>query len=78
MSSTIALKPYDQIFDAQKHYRTLLQSAARPGTIGQLDDVALDVPSPLNRATALLSFSLFSGDTTFSLSPAANRKPFLS
>jgi alpha-D-ribose 1-methylphosphonate 5-triphosphate synthase subunit PhnH len=67
MSALVEVKPYDQIFDGQKHYRTLLQCTARPGTIGQLDDVVLEVPSPLNRATALLALALFSGDISYFL-----------
>jgi alpha-D-ribose 1-methylphosphonate 5-triphosphate synthase subunit PhnH len=65
MSALAEVKPYNQVFDGQKHYRTLLQCTARPGTIGQLDDAALEVPSQLNRATALLALALFSGDITF-------------
>jgi alpha-D-ribose 1-methylphosphonate 5-triphosphate synthase subunit PhnH len=67
MSTLIAARPYDHVFDGQKHYRTLLQCTARPGTIGQLDDVLVDVPAQLNRATALLALALFSGDSTFYL-----------
>lgn len=73
MSSVSVLKPYDQIFDSQKHFRALLQCTARPGTVGQLDDVALDVSAPLSHATSLLVLALFSGDTTFYLSPADDR-----
>jgi alpha-D-ribose 1-methylphosphonate 5-triphosphate synthase subunit PhnH len=65
--SALAAKPYDQVFDAQKHYRTLLQCTARPGTIGQLDDVLLDIPPRLNRAAALLALTLLSADSTFYL-----------
>jgi alpha-D-ribose 1-methylphosphonate 5-triphosphate synthase subunit PhnH len=67
MSTLVSVKPYDGIFDGQKHYRTLLQCTARPGTIGQLDDVELDVPSYLNRATALIVLALFTGDISFYL-----------
>jgi alpha-D-ribose 1-methylphosphonate 5-triphosphate synthase subunit PhnH len=61
------VQPYDQVFDAQKHYRTLLQSTARPGTIGQLHDVLLEIPTPLNRAAALIALALLSADSTFYL-----------
>ena len=61
------VQPYDQILDAQKHYRVLLQSTARPGTVGQLHDVLLEVPTPLNRAAALIAFALLSTDSTFYL-----------
>jgi alpha-D-ribose 1-methylphosphonate 5-triphosphate synthase subunit PhnH len=67
MSALAPIQSYDQVFDAQKHYRTLLQCTARPGTIGQLDDVLLDVPPALNRATALIALALFSGDSSFYL-----------
>jgi alpha-D-ribose 1-methylphosphonate 5-triphosphate synthase subunit PhnH len=67
MNTTLAARPYDRVFDAQKHYRTLLQSTARPGTIGMLDDVALKIPLQLNRATALIALALFSADTLFYL-----------
>jgi alpha-D-ribose 1-methylphosphonate 5-triphosphate synthase subunit PhnH len=65
MSALAAIKSYDQVFDGQKHYRTLLQCTARPGTIGQLDDVLLEVPPQLNRATALIALALFSADSSF-------------
>ncbi len=71
MSAVAEVKPYNQVFDGQKHYRTLLQATARPGTIGQLDDAVLEVPSPLNRATGLLAMALFSGDITYCLSEDA-------
>ena len=61
------LQRYDQVFDAQRHYRTLLQCTARPGTIGQLHDVLLEIPTPLNRAAALIALALLSADSTFYL-----------
>lgn len=67
MSAPAALTSYDPILDAQKHYRTLLECTARPGTIGQLDDVALDIPPQLNRAAAFLALTLLSADTSFYL-----------
>jgi alpha-D-ribose 1-methylphosphonate 5-triphosphate synthase subunit PhnH len=67
MSTLSIAQPYDVVFDAQKHYRALLQCTARPGAIGQLDDVLLEVPQQLTRATMLIALTLFSSDTTFSL-----------
>jgi len=61
------VQPYNQVFDAQKHYRTLLQCTARPGTIGQLHDVLLEIPTPLSRAAALIALALLSADSTFYL-----------
>jgi len=70
MSTLVAAKPYDQVFDGQKHYRTILQATARPGTMGQLDDVAIEVPPQFNRATALMALALLSGDVTYFLDRA--------
>lgn len=67
MSALATVRPYDPVFDAQKHYRTLLECTARPGTIGQLDDVSLEVPPPLNRAAALIALTLLSADSSFYL-----------
>jgi alpha-D-ribose 1-methylphosphonate 5-triphosphate synthase subunit PhnH len=69
MSALAYVKPYDDVLDGQKHYRTLLQCTARPGTIGQLDDVELSVPQHLNRATALIALALFTGDISYYLEP---------
>jgi alpha-D-ribose 1-methylphosphonate 5-triphosphate synthase subunit PhnH len=65
VSALAAVKPYDETFDAQKHYRTLLDCTARPGTIGQLDDVQLQLPPQYNHATALIALALFGADTTY-------------
>src|ERR1700761_4639794 len=58
---------YDAVFDSQKHYRVLLNSTARPGTIGLLDDVGLETPPGLSRAAALVTLALFSSDVCFYL-----------
>ena len=65
MSTLPAVKLYDQVFDGQKHYRTLLQATARPGTIGQLDDIFLEIPPQLSRATTLVVLALFSSDVSY-------------
>lgn len=65
MSTSALLAGYDPVRDAQKHYRTLLQCTARPGSIGQLDDVVLDIPPRLNRASAFLALALLGADTSF-------------
>jgi alpha-D-ribose 1-methylphosphonate 5-triphosphate synthase subunit PhnH len=69
MSTIAAVKPYDPVFDGQRHYRTLLQCTARPGTIGQLDDVVMEIPPQLHRATVFIALGLFSADTTFGFTP---------
>jgi len=67
MSTLTTTKPYDEVFDGQKHYRTLLNCTARPGTIGQLDDASLDIPPMYSHATAWIIMALFTGDTTYYL-----------
>ena len=43
---------YDEVFHAQRHFRSLLDSMSRPGTIERLDPVDFS-PSPhLNKASA--------------------------
>lgn len=56
---------YDEVFDAQKHFRSLLDSMSRPGKINRLDAVELNPPGSLNRASVLVAFALMDGDTTF-------------
>ena len=65
MSTLAQVRPYDQVFDGQRHYRSLLQATARPGTIAQLDGISLEVPPQLNQASALVMLALFSGDVTY-------------
>jgi alpha-D-ribose 1-methylphosphonate 5-triphosphate synthase subunit PhnH len=77
MSALAEVKPYDPIFDAQKHYRTLLQSTARPGSIGQLDDTLLDIPPKLSRSTAHILMALLSADSSFHLDQCEEAAEFV-
>lgn len=61
---------YDEVFDAQRHYRVLLDCMARPGKVGRLERVALDPPAGLHPATALVAFGLLDADTSFAVEPA--------
>lgn len=56
---------YDEVFDAQKHYRSLLDSVSRPGKINRLQPVHIDPPAGLNAASALIAFALMDSDSTF-------------
>src|SRR5262249_27391022 len=58
---------YDEVFDGQRHFRSLLTSMSRPGTIGVLDPVEVAPPPALNAATVLSSFALMNGDVSFHL-----------
>lgn len=56
---------YDMVFDAQEHYRLLLDAMARPGSIRVLPRMPLAAPPPLNPAAALVGFALLNADVTF-------------
>lgn len=56
---------YDETFDAQRHFRSLLDSMARPGKINRLEPVRLDPPAGLNTASVLVAFALMDADSTF-------------
>jgi alpha-D-ribose 1-methylphosphonate 5-triphosphate synthase subunit PhnH len=58
---------YDPAFDAQRHYRVLLNCTARPGSIGLLEGGQLDPVAGLNQATVMIALMLFSGDVSFYL-----------
>ena len=45
---------YDQVFDAQEHYRLLLDAMARPGTIYVLPRMSMTTPPGLTGAAALM------------------------
>ena len=67
MSAETARAAYDPVFDSQRHFRVLLNSTARPGTIGLLDGSDERAPEGLNRATVAIARALFSGDVSFYL-----------
>lgn len=56
---------YNEIFDAQQHFRLLLDSMARPGKINQLDGVIVQPPGGLHPASALIGLALLNADVTF-------------
>src|SRR5262249_25576173 len=56
---------YDEVFHAQRHFRSLLDSLSRPGTIHALAPASCTPPGGLNRATALAAFALMNADVSF-------------
>src|SRR5262245_53864063 len=56
---------YDEVFHAQRHFRSLLDSLARPGTINDLAPVPCAPPDGLHTATALVAFALMNADVSF-------------
>jgi len=58
---------YDEVFHAQRHFRSLLDSLSRPGTINDLSPVLCTPPDGLYTATALVAFALMNADVSFHL-----------
>ena len=58
---------YDEVFDAQRHFRTVLDAMARPGKINRLVTVALTPPGRLNHGAACVAFALLNADVGFHL-----------
>lgn len=56
---------YDEVFDAQEHYRLLLDAMARPGTINVLPRMSLTTPPAITNAAALVGFALLNADVSF-------------
>jgi alpha-D-ribose 1-methylphosphonate 5-triphosphate synthase subunit PhnH len=56
---------YDQIHDAQKHFRLIMDAFARPGKIIQLNDITINSPDNLNTASALVGLGLLNNDVKF-------------
>lgn len=56
---------YDEVFDAQKHYRIVLDSMARPGKINLLPPSISLPPAGMNTASALVGFALLNADVSF-------------
>jgi len=56
---------YDEVFDAQTHYRILLDSMARPGKINLLKAASVSSREGINHASVLVAFTLLNADTSF-------------
>lgn len=58
---------YDPVFHAQRHFRAILDSLARPGTVWRLDGVTCRPPGALAPSGALVAFALLNADVGFHL-----------
>lgn len=58
---------YDPVLHAQRHFRSILDGLARPGTICDLAPADCVPPGVLSIASALVGFALLDGDATFHL-----------
>jgi alpha-D-ribose 1-methylphosphonate 5-triphosphate synthase subunit PhnH len=56
---------YDDVFDAQQHYRLLLDCMARPGKINVTPEMELTAPAGLHAAGALVGFALLNADVSY-------------
>lgn len=56
---------YNEVFDSQRHFRAILDCMARPGKINNIADVDLNVPNQINKASALIGFTLLSSESKF-------------
>lgn len=56
---------YDDVFDAQQHYRLLLDSMARPGKINIMPEMELTAPAGIHAAGALAAFALLNADVSY-------------
>lgn len=62
--------PYNPVFDAQRHFRVLLDCMARPGKIRDLADISMVLPIGISLPAALIGFALLNEDTTFWMHPS--------
>ncbi len=56
---------YNEIFDAQFHFRLLMDAMSRPGKICKLEHNAIAPPAGMHVGTALIGFSLLNADVCF-------------
>ena len=56
---------YDTVFDAQEHFRVLLDSMSRPGKMNMLPAMDILPPDGLQSSAALTGFALLNNDVTF-------------
>ncbi|MBO0346774.1 phosphonate C-P lyase system protein PhnH [Roseibium sp. CAU 1637] len=76
-SLTAALAPgfADPVHDAQRCFRALMQTMARPGTIQAYANETIAPPTPLSRTLAALALTLIDYDTPIWLDPALAQNP---
>ncbi len=56
---------YDEVFDAQRHFRLLLDSMARPGQVREFTGLTLSPPPPLSPAAAAIALALLDTNVSF-------------
>lgn len=56
---------YNEVFDAQQHFRLLLDSMSRPGKINTIPFIDIQQPPTMNNASALVALALLNTDVGF-------------
>jgi alpha-D-ribose 1-methylphosphonate 5-triphosphate synthase subunit PhnH len=56
---------YNEIFDAQVHFRIILDCMARPGKVNNFGKITVHSPDNLHPASALVAFALLNRDVSF-------------
>ena len=56
---------YNEIFDAQLHFRIILDSMSRPGKVNNIGEIKIQSPEKLHPASALVAFALLNSDVAF-------------
>jgi alpha-D-ribose 1-methylphosphonate 5-triphosphate synthase subunit PhnH len=60
----IRVMAYDDVFHAQRHFRSILDCMSHPGRIERLDPVDFAPSAHLNKASALVAFALLNADVS--------------
>lgn len=55
---------YNEVFDAQEHFRTLMDAFSRPGSLHLLKTVEINLPEGLYPAAAYVALALMNTDVT--------------
>ena len=68
---------YNDVFDAQRHFRTIIDSMSRPGKINRFAPLALTPPPGMHRASAYVAFALLNADVSFVTSHAGHAADYI-
>lgn len=66
---------YREVLHSQKHFRSLLDSFARPGKVNSLHPVPVTPPPGLNQAAALVAFALLDAAASFHTVEMSENEP---
>lgn len=58
-------KYYDQVFHSQSHFRSVLDSMARPGKLNPVELIDINPVEGLRKSTACIAFALINRDVSF-------------